>query len=125
MTKTARKDGKSKTKKGECTMATIITVVIEDAKEAEERKIAQQIEQIKELEEIIKEAKAEVEKLEGEIKTEMMKRNTEEMPVGKYIVRWTEVLSNRFDSTAFKRVMPELYKAYTKPSVSRRFTISG
>ena len=36
----------------------------------------------------------------------------------------TSVLSNRFDSTAFKKVMPEIYKAYTKQVSSRRFTIS-
>ena len=105
--------------------AIAITVVIEDAREAEEKKIASKIEQIKELEAIIKEAKAEVEKLEGEIKTEMMKRNTEEMTIDRYIVRWTEVLSNRFDSTTFKKLHGELYKAYTKPSISKRFTISG
>ena len=34
------------------------------------------------------------------------------------------VLSKRFDSTAFKKVMPEVYKAYTKQVSSRRFTIS-
>ena len=54
----------------------------------------------------------------------MMERDTEEMIAGQYIVRWTSVLSNRFDSTAFKKVMPELYKAYTKQTASRRFTIS-
>jgi predicted phage-related endonuclease len=86
--------------------------------------IVSKIEQLKELEELIEEAKAEVEALKDEIKDEMMKRNTEEMTVGKYIVRWTSVLSNRFDSTAFKKVMPEVYKAYTKQVSSRRFSVS-
>ena len=35
------------------------------------------------------------------------------------------ILHNRFDSTAFKKVMPENYKAYTKQVSSRRFTISA
>ena len=48
----------------------------------------------------------------------------EELIAGQYIVRWTSVLSNRFDSTSFKKVLPELYKAYTKQVSSRRFTIS-
>ena len=48
----------------------------------------------------------------------------EELIAGHYIVRYTSVLSNRFDSTAFKKVMPEVYKAYTKQTASRRFTIS-
>ena len=102
-----------------------IFIAVEPNKNEEEQKIVSKIEQIKELEALIKEAEAEVEALKDEIKNKMMEQNTEEMPVGKYIVRWTDVLSNRFDSTAFKRVMPELYKAYTKQTASRRFTISG
>mgnify|MGYP003294251643 CR=1 FL=1 len=47
-----------------------------------------------------------------------------DLEAGQYIVRWTSVLSQRFDSTAFKKVMPEIYKAYTKPVSSRRFTVS-
>jgi predicted phage-related endonuclease len=86
--------------------------------------IEQKIEALQELEELITEAKAEAEALKDEIKAEMLKQNTEEMVVGKHIVRWTTVLSNRFDTTAFKKVMPELYKSYTKQSVSRRFSIS-
>jgi predicted phage-related endonuclease len=106
-------------------MPTIGIFIVEPNKEEKEQKIVSKIEQIKELEALIKEAEAEAEALKDEIKEEMMERNTEEMPVGKYIVRWTDVLSNRFDSTAFKKVMPELYKAYTKQTASRRFTISG
>ena len=86
--------------------------------------ITTKIEQLKELEELIKEAKAEAEKLENEIKDEMMRRNTEEMEVGKYIVRWTSFSSNRFDATTFKKIHGELYKMYTKQIASRRFTIS-
>ena len=86
--------------------------------------ITSKIENLRELEELIEEAKAEAEALRDEIKAEMLNRNTEEMSVGQYIVRWTSVLSNRFDSTAFKKVLPDLYKAYTKQTTSRRFTIS-
>ena len=86
--------------------------------------IVAKIEELNELERLIEEAKAEAESLRDEIKSEMMRRNTEEMEAGKYIVRWTSVLSNRFDSTAFKKVMPEVYKAYTKQVSSRRFTVS-
>lgn len=86
--------------------------------------IVAKIEELNELERLIEEAKAEAESLKDEIKSEMMRRNTEEMEAGKYIVRWTSVLSNRFDSTAFKKVMPDVYKAYTKQVSSRRFTVS-
>ena len=87
--------------------------------------ITSKIEALKDLEALIEEAKAEAETLRDEIKAEMLNRNTEEMEAGQYIIRWTSVLSNRFDSTAFKKVLPELYKAYTKQVSSRRFTITA
>ena len=70
--------------------------------------ITSKIESLRELEELIEEAKAEAEALRDEIKAEMLNRNTEEMSVGQYIIRWTSVLSNRFDSTSFKKVLPDL-----------------
>ena len=61
------------------------------------------IEALNEWEAVIEEAKAEAEAIRDSIKAEMMERDTEEMTAGKYIVRWTSVLSNRFDTTAFKK----------------------
>ncbi len=86
--------------------------------------ITTKIEALRELEELIEEAKVEAESLRDEIKAEMLSRNTEEMSVGQYIVRFTSVLSNRFDTTGFKRAYGELYKEFTKQTASRRFTIS-
>ena len=87
--------------------------------------IQAQIEALRSLEELIEEAKVEVETLRDAIKQEMLRRGTEELSAGQYIVRWTSVLSQRFDSTAFKKVMPEIYQAYTKQVSSKRFTISA
>ena len=87
--------------------------------------ITSKIEALKDLESLIEEAKAEAEALRDEIKTEMLSRDTEELEAGQYIVRWTSVLTQRFDTTAFKKVMPDVYKAYTKQVSSRRFTISA
>lgn len=86
--------------------------------------ITSKIEALKDLESLIEEAKAEAEALRDEIKTEMLNRNTEELEAGQYIVRWTSVLSQRFDTTAFKKVMPDVYKAYIKQVSSRRFSIA-
>lgn len=86
--------------------------------------IKKKIEALMEWEKIMEEAKAEAEALRDELKQEMMLRNTEELTVGQYIIRWTSVLSHRFDATAFKKVMPDIYKAYTKQIAGRRFTIA-
>ena len=86
--------------------------------------ITSKIEALKELETLIEEAKAEAETLRDEIKTEMLNRNTEEMEAGQYIVRWTSVLSQRFDTTGFKKAYGDLYKDFTKQIASRRFSIA-
>ncbi len=65
------------------------------------------IETLREWEELLEEAKAQ-----------------EEMTAGRYICRWTSVLSNRFDSTTFKKEHAEMYKQYTKQTASRRFSIA-
>lgn len=82
------------------------------------------IELLNKYEAMVEEMKAQADTIRNEIKAEMDARELEEMIAGQYIVRYTSVLSNRFDSTAFKKVMPEIYKAYTKQVSSRRFTIS-
>ena len=88
------------------------------------KEMTAKIEELKELEALLEEVKAEAEAIRDEIKQQMIAEETEELTAGQYIVRWTSVLSNRFDTTAFKKVMPELYKAYTKQVSSRRFSIA-
>ena len=83
------------------------------------------IELLNKYEAMMEELKAEADTIRNTIKAEMEAREVEELIAGQYIVRYTAILSNRFDSTAFKKVMPEIYKAYTKQVSSRRFTISG
>lgn len=82
------------------------------------------IAKLQEWEQLLEEAKAEVESLKDEIKAEMLTRNAEEMTAGRYIVRWTSVLSNRFDTTTFKREHAEMYKQYMKQTASRRFSVA-
>lgn len=87
--------------------------------------ITSKIENLKELEAFIRVAEAEVEALKDEIKAEMAKQGKEEMTAGRYVVRWTSVVSNRFDSVAFKKEMADTYNRYVKQTESRRFSIVG
>ena len=79
---------------------------------------------LQEWEAIIEDAQKEAEALKESIKAEMLARDLEELEVGQFIIRWTSVLSNRFDTTAFKKEYAEVYKRYTKQVTSRRFSIS-
>ena len=82
------------------------------------------VEQLREWEALLEEAQSEVEALRDSIKAEMLEQGTEELQVGAYIIRWTSVLSNRFDTTAFKKEYEYLYKNFTKQVSSKRFSIS-
>ena len=84
----------------------------------------EKIEALNEWEALMEEAKAEADAIRDSLKAEMMERETEELIAGSYIIRWTSVLSNRFDTTGFKKMYGDLFKAFTKQSASRRFSIS-
>ena len=86
--------------------------------------LAKKIDELHELEELIEEAKANAEAVKDSIKAELLMRNTEELEVDGKIIRWTSVLSNRFDTTAFKKSYGELYKQFVKQVSSRRFSIA-
>ena len=83
------------------------------------------VRELKELKAMADELAAEITAIEDSIKAEMTARNTDEMQIDVYKIRWTKVLSNRFDTTAFKKLYGELYKAYTKQTTSKRFSISA
>lgn len=68
--------------------------------------------------------KAQINEREQAIKEEMENRETEELNLGNVIIRFTSVLSNRFDTTAFKRLHKDLYNEFIKQVASRRFSIA-
>ena len=86
--------------------------------------IISKIEALREWESLIANAQEEADALRDSIKAEMEQRDLEELEAGAYIVRWTSVLSNRFDSSAFRKAYADLYKSFTKQVASRRFSIS-
>ena len=86
--------------------------------------LTKKIEALKEWETVIAEAQAEAEAIRDSIKAEMLARGLDELEAGQYIVRWSTVLSNRFDITSFKKVMPDVYKSFTNQITSRRFSIA-
>ena len=88
------------------------------------KEMESKIAKLQEWEAIADEAKEEAEALKDEIKAEMLSLDAEEMEAGRFICRWTFVLSNRFDTTSFKKEHAEMYKQYTKQTSSRRFSIA-
>lgn len=80
--------------------------------------------ELKELKAMADELSAEITAIEDAIKATMTERGVDELTVDVYKIRWSAVKSTRFDSTGFKKAMPELYDRFTKTTESRRFTIA-
>ena len=71
-----------------------------------------------------KELDAEIEEKENEIKELMDKTSVTELIGTEHKATYKEVVSNRFDSSAFKRDHADMYEAYKKSSSSMRFTFA-
>jgi len=70
--------------------------------------------QIKELEQLAKEKENKIKELIGE---------NEKAILGRYEVNWKNITSTRFDTKAFKKEYPDLYKQFARESSYRKFTI--
>lgn len=86
--------------------------------------LVSKIEALREWEALMEEAQAEAEALKNSLKAELTERGVEELEAGQYVIRFTNVLSNRFDTTAFKKIYGDLYKAFTKQIASKRFSVA-
>ncbi len=86
--------------------------------------LASKVRELKELKAMQEELAAEITTLEDTIKAEMTARNTEELTVDIFKVKWMPVISRRFDTTAFKTTHKDLYEQYTKETVTRRFSVA-
>ena len=91
-------------------------VIIKDLEE--EVKAIRALEaKINELDELKKEKEALVKKVLDEA-------GLEELKIGPFTVRFTNVVRNNFNTTAFKKKYLELYNAFIKQSTYRKFTIA-
>lgn len=84
------------------------------------------MEELKSYLEMRDELDAQIETLKDEVKAYMTETGTDEVINTETGTKctWREVISNRFDSTAFKKVYADLYKAYTRKTTNKRFTVN-
>ena len=87
-------------------------------------KLTSKVKELKELKMMAEEIAAEITTIEDAIKAEMIARETDELITSEYKIRWKKVVSNRFDTTAFKKTHADLYEQYTKATETRRFTVA-
>ena len=89
-----------------------------------DRMIENRIRKLLVLDAQLAEIEAKAEAVRAELKADLEEKGTEEIVTAHgLIVRW--IVSSRFDSSAFKRAHEDLYTAFTKRTVSHRFTYSA
>lgn len=89
-----------------------------------EKEFAAKIRQIKELEQQKKQTEEAISELKDEIKDFMDRNKTTELAVDVFTVHWTESVSERFDSKAFRKDNEELYAEYLRETTTKRFSIT-
>lgn len=84
--------------------------------------ITGKIKELRELQSLIEEAEKEAEAIKDALKAAMGER--EELRAGEYKLTYKTIESVRLDSTAFKNALPEMYSAFAKKIVTRRFCVT-
>ena len=80
------------------------------------------IHELLELKRMREELEAEITTLEDAIKAAMGEE--ELLTAGAYKVTWTTFTSNRLDTTALKKALPEVAARFMKTTTSRRFSVN-
>ena len=82
------------------------------------------VKELRELKRMADELAGEIEALQDGIKAHMTEQSTDTLTGDDYKITWKAVTSNRLDTTALKKELPDIAARYTKASVSRRFTLA-
>ena len=80
------------------------------------------IHELLELKRMHEELEAEITTLEDSIKAAM--GDEELLTAGAYKVTWTTFTSNRLDTTALKKALPEVAARFMKTTTCRRFSVN-
>ena len=86
------------------------------------REIESRARRLRSLQAEIEAAEAEADAIREEIKAYMGEE--EELRAGEYKITYRAVTTQRIDTTAFRKAMPEVAAAFTRASTVRRFCLS-
>ena len=86
--------------------------------------IQSKVNELRELRRMADELAAEIEAAQDAIKAHMTAIDADTLSGVDYKITWKSVTSSRFDSTAFKKAMPEIAERFTRSTTSRRFVVA-
>ena len=82
------------------------------------------VKELRELKRMADELAGEIEALQDGIKAHMTEQDTDTLTGTDWKATWKEVTSNRLDSAALKKELPDIAARFMKASTSRRFTLA-
>lgn len=82
------------------------------------------VSELRELRDMEAEVKSAITAIEDSLKAEMLANNTDVLAGKNCIVTWKTIVTNRFDSAAFKLTHADLFAQFSRSSTSRRFVIA-
>lgn len=85
--------------------------------------IQSKVNELRELRRMADELAAEIEAAQDAIKAHMTAIDVDTLTGVDYKITW-KMTSSRFDSTAFKKAMPELAERFSRSTTSRRFVVA-
>jgi predicted phage-related endonuclease len=73
----------------------------------------------------IADLEAEAEAIKDRLKAVMVERETEDLQGPGWRATWHNTVTNRFDSSAFKKAHADLYDSFCRPVTGTRFTLNA
>lgn len=81
------------------------------------------VKELRELRTLEAEVKADITAIEDALKAEMLAKNTDVLAGKDYLITWKTIVTNRFDSAAFKLTHADLFRQFSR-TTTRRFVIA-
>lgn len=82
------------------------------------------VKELRELRNMEAEVKSAITAIEDSLKAEMLAKNTEVLAGKDYLITWKTIITNRFDSAAFKLTHADLFAQFNRSTTTRRFVIA-
>ena len=82
------------------------------------------VKELKELRDMEAEVKSSIAAIEDSLKAEMLAKNTDVLSGKYYLITWKTIITNRFDSAAFKLTHADLFNQFSRSTTTRRFVIA-
>lgn len=82
------------------------------------------VKELKELRDMEAEVKSSIAAIEDSLKAEMLAKNTDVLSGKDYLITSKTIITNRFDSAAFKLTHADLFNQFSRSTTTRRFVIA-